>query len=214
MSRAHPVDQLDAQVGMVDESLLQGGAELLRAEAAEVQGVVLAAGANVVGEQVVLGDLVALLGMVPEIAGVGDERALVVDQDVVDGDDAVVGVPGRRVLLEELEAAPVELIGVPLRVGEEAVEAGLVGDLGELAVDAQDGLVVGHEQAGQVFGKVAALRIVGEKRVEVPNGLAHDVGPLNDTRHGVPLAAAAPPCGYCTPAAAGQGISRFAKGQL
>src|ERR1700683_3309350 len=80
---ADPIDQFDTQMSMVDEGLLLSGAELLRAETAEMQGVVLAAGANVVGEQVVLGNLVALLGVVPKVAGIRDKVALVINQDVI-----------------------------------------------------------------------------------------------------------------------------------
>ena len=97
---ADPVDQLAAQDGVVAERLLQGLADLLLAEEAELQGIVLAAGADVVGEEVVLGDLVPLLGVVPEPAGVGDQQAVAVDQGVVDGDDALVAVAGGGVLLE------------------------------------------------------------------------------------------------------------------
>jgi len=134
---------------------------------AEVERVVLAGGADVVGEQVVLSALAALLGVVPEAAGVGDEVAVVVAQDVVDGDDAVAGVAGVRVVLEEFEPPAVEPLGAPVGRGEEAVEAGLVGDAGELPVDAEDGLVLGDEEAGEVLGEVPALGVVGEDRVEV-----------------------------------------------
>jgi hypothetical protein len=50
---------------MVAERFLPRLADLLLAEEAEFQGVVLAAGADGVDEEVVLGDLVPLLGMVP-----------------------------------------------------------------------------------------------------------------------------------------------------
>ena len=69
----HPVDQLAAQGRMIAERLLQRRTDLLLAEEAELQRVVLAAGADVVDEEVVLGDLVPLLGVVPEPAGVGDQ---------------------------------------------------------------------------------------------------------------------------------------------
>jgi hypothetical protein len=50
---------------MVTERLLQRLADLLLAEEAELQGIVFAAGADVVDEEVVRGDLVPLLGVVP-----------------------------------------------------------------------------------------------------------------------------------------------------
>src|ERR687898_2516141 len=54
-------------------------------QAAEVQRVALARGTGVVGDDEVVGDLVALLGVAPEPADVVDELAVVVDQGVVDG---------------------------------------------------------------------------------------------------------------------------------
>ena len=99
---------------VVAERLLQGLADLLLAEEAELQGIVLAAGADVVGEEVVLGDLVPLLGVVPEPAGVGDQLAVAVDQGVVDGDDALVAVARGRVLLQQFQPSLVERLDVPV----------------------------------------------------------------------------------------------------
>ena len=65
---ADPVDQFAAQLRVVLEGLLGGLALLLLAEAAKLQRIVLSAGADVVDEQVVMGDLVAGLGVVPEPA--------------------------------------------------------------------------------------------------------------------------------------------------
>ena len=127
-----PIDQLAAQLRVVAERLLQGLAHLLLAEAAELQRVVLAAGADVVDEQVVVGDLVPLLGVVPEPADVLDELAVVVDQGVVDGDDALVAVAGAGSFWSRSSRRSLSALGVPGDLGEEAVEAGLVGGLGEL----------------------------------------------------------------------------------
>jgi hypothetical protein len=99
---------------------------------------VLAGGADVVGDQVVVGDLVPLLGVVPEPAYVVDELAVVVDQGVVDGDDPVVAVTGVGLLLQQVEPSLVDGQFVPGLVVDEAVEAGLVGSAGELGVDAGD----------------------------------------------------------------------------
>jgi len=88
----HSVDQLAAQGGMVAERFLQSFADLLLAKEAEFQGVVLTADADVVDEEVILGDFVPLLGVIPVPTGVGDQQAVPVDQGVVDGDYAVVTV--------------------------------------------------------------------------------------------------------------------------
>jgi hypothetical protein len=54
----------------------------------------LAAGADVLDEKVVLGDRIPLLGMVPLPPRVGDEPPIAVDQGVVDGNESLVAVAG------------------------------------------------------------------------------------------------------------------------
>ena len=178
-----PVDQLAAQLGMVAERLLDRLADLLLAEEAELQRVVLAAGADVVDEEVVLGDLVPLLGMVPEPSGVGDQLAVPVDEGVVDGDDALVAVAGGRVLLEPFQSPLVEGLDVPAGLGEEAVEAGLIGGLGELVMDSEDGLPLGDEESGEVLGEVAALALVGEEIAVLVQGILDELGEFDDPWH-------------------------------
>ena len=110
--------------------------------------------------------------------------AVVVDEGVVDGDGAVVAVAGVGVLLQQVEAALVEGLDVPGVEVDEAVEAGRVGGLGELGVDAGDGLAGGDEQAGEVLGEVPALRLVGEQVAEVLEGFLNHLGELDDAGHG------------------------------
>jgi hypothetical protein len=55
---------------------------------------VLERGTAIVGNQIVVGDQVALVGVVPEPADIGNQLAGVLDQRVVDRDDAVFGVAG------------------------------------------------------------------------------------------------------------------------
>jgi len=181
---ANLVDQLDAQVGMIDEGFFFFGAAFLSAETAKIQGIVLAAGTNVIGKKIILSDLVTLFGMVPHIRCIGDEFAVMVDQDIVNGDDAVVGIACGRILLQEFEATGVEFVGIPVRVREETVEAGLVRGLGELVVDAEDGLAFSDVKASEVLGEVVP-RIVGEYAVEIPHGLLDDRREGNDTWHGI-----------------------------
>ena len=81
------------------------------------------------------------------------------------------------------QSSLVERLDVPVGVGEEAVEAGLVGGLGELAVDAEDGLPLGDHQAGEVLGEVAALALVGEEVAVLGQGVLHDLGKFDDPWH-------------------------------
>ena len=85
---------------MVSERLFQGLADFLLAKEPELQGIVLTAGADVVGEEVVLRDLVTLLGMVPEPPGIGDQQSIAINQGVVDGDDTLLAVSRAGVLLQ------------------------------------------------------------------------------------------------------------------
>src|SRR5512135_1334925 len=180
---AHPVDQLAAQSGMVAERLLQRLADLLLAEEPELQRVVLTTGADVIDEEVVLGDCVPLLGVVPVPSGVGDQQSLPIDQGVVDGDHTLVAVAGGGVLLEPFPSSRVEGLDIPHGLGEEAVEAGLIGGPGELVMDAQDRLALGDEESGEVLGEVAALALVGEEVTVLSQGPLDQFGGLDDPWH-------------------------------
>src|SRR5580700_10667066 len=123
---------------MILERHAQAFAEVFFLEAAKVQRIVFAIRADVVDEQVVLGNLVAVFGVVPKPTRVRDQFASVVDEDVIDGNDAVGMVLGGRVLLQQVEASLIDFLDIPVGVGKKAIEAGLVGGLGKLAVDARD----------------------------------------------------------------------------
>jgi hypothetical protein len=180
---ADPVDQLAAQLGVIAERFLQGLADLLLTEEAELQGIMLAAGADVIGEEIVLGDLVAFFSVVPEPAGIGDHQAVAIDQRVVDGDDALGAVASRGVFLEFVEPSLVEFVDVPGGLGEEPIEAGLVGGVGELLVDAEHGFSLGDHEAGKVFGEVPPLALVGEEITVLGQSVLNDLGKLDDSWH-------------------------------
>ena len=114
--------------------------------------------------------------MLPIPPGIRDQCAVPVDQGVIDRDDALVAVAGGGVLLELLQPPRIECQHVPRGRGEEAIEAGLIGRLGELALDARDGLALGDEQSGEVLGEVAAPGLVGEEVAVVIQGLVGDGG--------------------------------------
>src|SRR5215207_8404011 len=73
---------------------------------------------------------------------------------------------------------------VPGGVGEEAVEAGLVGGLGEFSVDATDVLALGDEQAGEVLSEVTPLRFVGQQIAVGTQCFLNHLGEFNDATHG------------------------------
>ncbi len=114
--------------------------------------------------------------MLPIPPGIRDQCAVPVDQGVIDRDDALVAVAGGGAFLEPLQPPRIECQHVPRGRGEEAIEAGLIGRLGELALDARDGLALGDEQPGGVFGEVAAPALVGEEVALPIEGLVGDGG--------------------------------------
>jgi len=189
----HPVHQVAEHRVVIDEGLALPFTMLAFDEPAEVQRVVLAAprisggGADVVGDQVVVGDLVALLGVVPEPADILDAFAGVVDQHVVDGDHAPVAVARGRVGLHPFEPAMVERFDVPVHLGQPAVETRLVGGPGELPADRRDVLAFCDQQPGQVLGEMPPRRLVVEQIAEVSRGFDDDGGELDDRRHGMVL---------------------------
>lgn len=73
------------------------------AKASEIEWIVLPRGVDVVGEQIVVGDKVALVGVVPEPASVLDQLSIVVNQGIVEWNDAVLAVTSGRVLLQPFE---------------------------------------------------------------------------------------------------------------
>ena len=83
---ANPIDQVAEQDGVTLNRFARGFALIPLLEPPELQRIVLAAGAEVAGDEVVVRDLVTLLRMIPEPTDILDELADVVDEQVVDGD--------------------------------------------------------------------------------------------------------------------------------
>ena len=83
-------------------------------EPVEFQRIMLAGGADVISDNVVMGDLVALLSMIQEIADILDGFAVMVDQGVVDSDDALRAVAGIRAFLKPGQTFAVEGLFFPV----------------------------------------------------------------------------------------------------
>ena len=82
-----------------------------------------------------------------------------------------------------VEASLVEVLRFPVGVGEEPVEARLIGGLGELPVDAEHGFSLGDHQPREVLGKVPPLAFVGEEVAVLGQGVLNDLGKFNDSWH-------------------------------
>src|SRR5215210_8509118 len=159
----HPIDQLDAQISMRVERFLGRRTGLFLAEAAKLQRVVFATGMHVIGKQIIVGNQMALLGMIPKPAHIVDQRAVMVNQGVVDRNYAILAIAGGRIALEPVEAVLIDTLDIPRRFGQPPVEAGLIGAGGELTIDAAHGLVFGDKQASQILREMAAGWFIGEE---------------------------------------------------
>src|SRR5512135_407481 len=183
LTLTNPVDQFTAQYSVVAKRLIQSLTYLLLAEEPELEGIVLAAGADIVGEEVVLSNLVSFFGVVPVPPGVGNQQAVAIDQGVINRNDALVAVPRRGIFLELLQSPLVESTDVPVGIGEEPVEAGLIGSVGEFAVDPKHRLALGHHQSGEVLSEVSPLAFVSEEVAVLGQSVLHDLGKLDDSWH-------------------------------
>ena len=157
----HPINQLFGQVGVILKRVLVVTL-LALAEAPKVERIVLATGIDVVSEQVIVGDQMAFVGVVPEVADIFDQFALVINQGIVDRDDTIVTIAGSRVILEPFETLLIQALRFPGRLSQEAVETRLVGSIGKLTRDTADGFVLRHHQAGQILGEMDARGLIGK----------------------------------------------------
>ena len=180
---ASPIHQLTKQLAVILESFAGGLTLVAFFEAAEIQWVMLTVGANIVGEQVVLCNLVTLFSMIPIPAHVLDELAVVIDEAVVESNRAVFTVGGRRIFLQQLQPPLIEQRLIPIRLREKAIQARLVSRLDELTVDAADRFVFRHHQACEILGEVLPLRFVSEQVAEGIHGFANNTGKLDDGWH-------------------------------
>src|SRR5215210_8852940 len=159
----HPIDQLNAQIGMGMERLLGRNTGLFLAKAAKLQRVVFATGMPIIGKQIIVGNQMALLGMIPKPAYIVDQLTIMINQGIIDGNHAILAIAGGRVTLEPFKAVLIDALDIPRCFGQPAVEARLIGSGCELSIDAAHGLVFGNEQAGQILGEMAAGWFIGEE---------------------------------------------------
>src|SRR5215212_3024295 len=143
----------------------------------------LEGGTNIIGNQVIVGDQMPLVGMVPEPADIFNQLAVMVDQRVINGDHTMRGVVGAGVALQQIEAPLVERLFIPINLRDPAVQTGLVGGDRKLAIDAADGFAFRNEQASQILGEVLALWVVGKQVRVLDQEVLHDSWKLNNRWH-------------------------------
>jgi len=118
----------------------------VEAEAERICGFLI--GVECVNE--VLSPDVAWDGVVVEFSRVGDFLACFVCEGVVDDDDTFTGPAGIVGLLEKLQALFVQLVFVPVVLGEELVESAFALGWKHVRGDTVHGLVAGRNKTGDV----------------------------------------------------------------
>ena len=149
-------------------------------EPTEIDRVVLATGADIIPNQVVVSDLVTFIGVIPEISYVFNAFPVMINQDIVQGDDTLIAISSGRIALKPLQPLPVQLRDIPIHLGQPAVEARLVRRSRELTVDLRDVLMFGYEQTGQVLAKVSSRWLVRELVTKLFERLFDDGGKFDD----------------------------------
>ena len=105
------------------------------------------------------------------------------DERVVQRNDAPLAVLRRRISLHDFEPALVQRVLVPIGLGEETVQARLVGGLDEFVVHAGNGFVPGDHQSGQILGQMLSLRLAGKQIGEFVHGVTNYIGNLDNCGH-------------------------------
>ncbi len=152
-------------------------------EAAELQRIMLTAGADIIRDEVIMSDLVPLLGMVPEPADIFDELPVVGDEHVINGDHSVVAVSRVGRLLQPLQSPLVQLRDIPVSGGEEAIQTRLVRRHGELAVDSRHTFPLSDHQSGQVLAEVSSLRFAHKQIRKFTHGFLNYLRQFNNPWH-------------------------------
>lgn len=184
-----PIDQFEEQLRMVDELDAVLLALILFGEATEFERIMFLAEADVIDEQIIMGDFVTFLGMVPKPTDVFDHLSGMVDENIVEGDHAFPVKLEFVRFLEPMNSLFVELLDIPIDFGEESIETGLIFGVDDLACHSRDGFVSTDHQAGEIISEMFSLALIGEDSGELFDGFFDDAWTLYDSRHVLPSVA-------------------------
>ena len=104
----------------------------------------LATCADIIRNEVVVSDLVAFVGVVPEVSYILNAFPVMINQDIIQGDDTVVAISSGRIVLEPLQTLSVQLRDIPIHLGQPTVETRLVRRPRKLTANLRDILMFGH----------------------------------------------------------------------
>ena len=186
LSENNPVHQLFEQLGMALEGRVRV-VLLALAKAPEFQRIVFPRRAHVVGDDVVVRNHMALVGVIPEPPHVLDLVSAVADQGVVDGDHPARRIARRGGVLQPVQAMFVEQLFIPGHLRNPAIQAGLIRGVGKLGVDRRYVFALRHHKPGQVFAEMPALRGIGKQPAKLLQRLLDHGGKSNNAWHRRPL---------------------------
>jgi hypothetical protein len=107
----HPINQFDTQVGMAAKRV--GIIALVAlAKASEVERIVAAIGQDIIGNQVIVGNQVTVLGMISKITRILNQGTSVVNEGVVNRNRAILAIARERILLEPFQTMGIDAGGI------------------------------------------------------------------------------------------------------
>jgi hypothetical protein len=184
ISGTHFIDELSKQDAVIFERFTGCLALFAFLEPTKMQGKMLPVAADVIGKQIVVGNLMAILRMIPEPTDILDEFSVVVDQHVINGDNALIMIPSAGLLLQEFKTLLVQRLNIPIACCQESVEARLVSRFDKLGIDAAHRLVLRDHQACNVFSEMTPLRLARKYLGEFIARILHNSRKVDDRGHG------------------------------
>jgi len=89
----------------------------------------------------------------------------------------------REGILCNLQASFLENLDIPIRASEEAIEAGLIGSCGELAIGTKDDFALDNHQAVEILSEMPALTLNGEDLTVMGDCVVHDLREFENPWH-------------------------------
>jgi len=178
-----PIHHFPDKFVMIMEDNILFFAPVLFDESPEIQRIVFAGGADIVGNDIIMGDLVTALAVVPEVPHILNELSSMIDKNIVDWDDSLGTETRCRVPLEPIKASLIESLGIPGGPGDPPIKARLIGRSGEFTVNCRNILAIGHNQASEIFREVDPFGLVGKQMTELIEGFFDDRWEFHDSWH-------------------------------
>lgn len=143
----------------------------------------LARGTDVVGNQIIVRDLMPLLGVIPEVTHVLNQLPGMVHQRIVNQNHPAGRVARLRVPLQPRQPLLIEFGDIPVDFRDPAIETRLIGGLSKLRVNPRDGLLLRYQQPRQVLCKMTPFGGIGKEGSKLLHGVLYEGRKLNNGGH-------------------------------